>query len=124
MTVPRDTEQTYEYGLDSILRAARRTTPQAEREADEVFGLALAGRALPTGYVVRAVIRCNQINTFASPPIACDWRDRIEVRRERVESVSRARLVRHLKAAHPYLGRHGIKSVIGATSYTLRDVGR
>jgi len=122
MTIPRDTEAVYEYGIDHIIKEAHRTTPQAELLADEVFGHAQSSKALPTGYIVRAVIRCNQLDTFRM--VACDWRDRVEVRRERVQAVSRARLGRHFQHAHPYLSRDQIAVLIRVISFNFRDFGR
>lgn len=120
--IERSTEAVYTYGIDHVIEQARTITPASELEADQVFAHAEASKALPTGYIVRAVIRCNQLDTFRM--VACDWRDRVELRRERVQAVARTRLGRHLQHAHPYLSRDQIGLLIRVIQFNFRDFGR
>lgn len=120
--IERPTEAVYQYGIDHIIEQARTITPASELEADQVFALAQSSKALPTGYIVKAIVRCNQLDTFRM--VACDWRDRVELRRERVQAVSRTRLGRHLQHAHPYLSREQIGLLLRVISFNFRDFGR
>lgn len=122
MTIPRDTEAVYTYGIDHIIKEAHRTTPADELLADEVFAHAQAIKPLPTGYIVKAIIKCNQIDTFRM--VACDWRARVETQRERVQAISQRRLADHLRHAHPYLSIAQRSLLVRVISFNFKDVGR
>lgn len=109
------------YGIDDVIRRAKTITPESEIEASEVFTHA-QDKVLPVGYIVKAIVRCNQLDTFRM--VACDWHIRLEMRREDVNAKALRELAAHLKHAHPYLGRHGRKRLLAATQTNLRDFGR
>lgn len=108
--------------IDEAMKAARTITPETEAEADEVYRHAKTKSVLPVGYIVRARVRCNQLNTFTM--IACDWSDDLEGRHETIEGRCLARLRTHLRHAHPYLGAGEARRVVHATHTNLRDFGR
>lgn len=115
-------DDTYEYGMDAPMRYARTITVESEREADAVFAHAQELPGLPTGYIVRANLACNQVDSFRMN--VCDWKQRLEVRRERVQALSRARLGVHLRIAHPYLSKGQTTRLLHAIQFNFRDVGR
>lgn len=120
MTIPGD--PVYTYGLDDPVRLSRTITPESERQADEVFTQAQRLGPLPSTYVVRADIRCNQLDTFRM--VACDWVHRIETKATVVQGIARRELATHLRHAHPYLDRTQRAVVIRAISFNFRDIGR
>lgn len=114
-------DKTYEYGMDEPISLARTITVESEQEAAETYAQALR-KELPTAYVVRAVVRCNQLDTFRM--IACDWSSRIEARRETIQARATTALRHHLRKAHPYLARDQVRQLVGATQFNFRDIGR
>jgi hypothetical protein len=110
----------YRPGLDALLKYARKPTPESEAEAAEVFA-ATDGKTLPTAYTVKAVVRCNQLDTFRM--IACDWETTIVARRESVTALAKAHINDHLRHAHPYLGTDGARRLTQQTQINLRDFG-
>lgn len=120
-----DTE--YRPGLDEIIRSIRPfgilTTPQREIENDTTFAHAEAMKhPLPTGYKVKAIVHCNQLDTFRM--IACDFNQKIESRRERIMTLCRRALSTHLIHAHPYLSESERRFLVQRISFNFRDVGR
>jgi len=111
------------YAIDDMMKRARTITPDTEREAEEVFRHAksIAG-PLPVGYIVKAKVRCNQLDTFRG--IACDYEVILELRHEDVDKKSRQLLASHLVNAHPYLSKRQIARVLHAVHVNLRDFGR
>lgn len=120
MTIP--SEPVYRYGLDDPIRLSRTITPESERQAGEVFTQAQHLGPLPTGYTVRADIRCNQLDTFRM--VACDWMQRVETKAMAVQDVARRELSTHLRHAHPYLDRVQRTVLIRAIAFNFRDIGR
>lgn len=120
MTTPGD--PVYEYGIDAPIREARTVTIDSERQADEVYAQAQRLGPLPSGYVVRALIRCNQLDTFRM--VACDWSATIETKSPVVQDQARRKLSEHLRHAHPYLDRAGRAVLIRAIHFNFRDIGR
>jgi hypothetical protein len=115
----------YEHGIDRLIRAARTITPESERAADEVFTHAKAVNArhpIPTGYIVKADIRCNQLDSFRL--VACDWQRHLEARRERIQTLARGQLRTHLVHAHPYLAAEQVRQLLAAIQFNFRDFGR
>lgn len=112
------------HGLDELLKnAPRPITPDTEAFHEEVFQHARAARSpLPVGYVVKADIRCNQID--ANRHVACDFIQKVEVRHESVEAVSRTVLSSHLLHAHPYLSGRERHRIVSAIHFNLSDFGR
>lgn len=111
----------YEYGIDAPIRVAKTIDPASEAEAEEIYRTAV-GHVLPTAYVVRAIVRCNQLDTFRM--IACDYSIRLEGRHETIEPRAKAALRVHLAHAHPYLPAWQRRQLVGATQINLRDFGR
>lgn len=113
-------------GMDQIIAHVRGlgvlTTPEREIENDHIFAHAEELPPLPTGYIVKAVVHCNQVDTFRM--IACDFKTKIEGRRERIMTLSRRALDTHLRRAHPYLNREERVTLIKRISFNFRDVGR
>jgi hypothetical protein len=115
----------YTYGIDDVIKAARTITVESEQEADKVYAHAIATTErtpLPTGYIVKADIRCNQLDTFRM--VACDYRAIIEARHEYIENTARINLRNHLHHAHPYLSRSQVRKLIGVIAFNFRDFGR
>lgn len=115
-------EQQYRYGIDDPIKAARTITVESELEADAVFAHAQAMKhPLPTGYITKARIACNQMDSFRM--MVCDWQHVVEVRRENVQTIARVRLGQHLRKAHPYLSRDQVKLLLRVIQFNFRDVG-
>lgn len=112
----------YEYGIDHFIRAHRTITPDTEREADAIFQHAEERGKLPDNYIVKAVVRCNQVDTFRMA--ACDWNVTIEYRAPFIEEQAKARIAAHLRNAHPYLSTQQIRNLLAVTHYNFRDFGR
>ena len=110
--------------LDELLPyVMNKPTPASEAEAEEVYRHALAAKhPLPVGYVVRAKVSCNQLDTFRL--VACDWVEWIEGRHEDIEAKSHLLLRAHLRQAHPYLDASQRRQLVGATVMNVRDFGR
>lgn len=111
-------------GLDLLLpHRLGAATPNSEREAQDVYDHAKAQKSpLPVGYIVKAVLRCNQLDTFRM--LACDWSQTIEARHESVEATAKGLINTHLKHAHPYLASMQRAKIINATMINLSDYGR
>lgn len=109
----------YVYGLDEPTRQARTITVESEREANEIAD-AIKYESLPTAYVIKLVIRCNQLDTFRM--IACDWQKIITSRHENAEGRARRLLGGHFRQAHPYLDSAQRRRLQHAVHFTMRDV--
>jgi hypothetical protein len=115
----------YTYGMDEVVRAARTITIEGEKEADKVYAHARTVtelHPLPAGYVVKADIRCNQLDTFRM--VACDYRKLIETRHEVIEDTARVNMRNHLHHAHPYLSRNQIRRLVRSIHFNFVDFGR
>lgn len=114
------------HGLDELYRnAPKPITPDSEAFHEEVYQAAKAITArhpLPVGYIVKAVVRCNQIDTFRH--VACDFNMKVEVRHENVEASCRAILSSHLLHAHPHLSGAQRFQLVSAITYNFSDIGR
>lgn len=112
----------YEYGVDQLLIPSRTITPYTEAEAEEVYQKALASKPLPTGYLVRAVIACNQVDAFRL--VQCDYTITTEARRESIQSISRRILAAHYRYAHPSMDEDRIRLLVSVIQFNFRDFGR
>lgn len=115
----------YVYGIDDVIKAARTITIEGEQEADKVYAHARAVselHPLPAGYVVKADIRCNQLDTFRM--VACDYHVTIETRHEYIENTARINMRNHLHHAHPYLSRGQVRRLVSIIHFNFRDFGR
>lgn len=110
----------YEAGIDEPMRLARTITRESEVEAAEAFDLAKR-HPLPVGYIVKAVIRCNQLDPFRM--IACDGSKTIEARREAITTLAHKWLGVHFKTAHPYMTREQRIGLHSAVHFNFRDIG-
>lgn len=116
-------ERAYEYGIDAPIKLARTITVESEKAADETFAVAQGmHHPLPTGYIVKAVVRCNQLDTFRM--VACDYATTIERPREGIQRAARRALWDHFRHAHPYLGTNGMQALLSVVSFNFRDIGR
>lgn len=121
------TDDEYTPALNEIVKQVRGfgllTTPEQEVQNDATYAHALAmAHPLPVGYIVKAVLKCNQINTFTMS--ACEYRKVIETRKERVTALCRRALEAHLVDAHPYLDAMQRRVLRERISFNFRDVGR
>lgn len=117
--------QDYHPSLDDVIKAARTITPEGEKLNDQVYAHALAvteRHPLPAGYVVKADIRCNQLDTFRM--VACDYHKVIEARHETIENTARIGMRNHLHHAHPYLSRNQVRRLVSLIHFNYRDFGR
>lgn len=111
----------YVAGIDEPMRLAKTITVESEKEADETYAVSQK-HALPVGYIVKAVVRCNQLDPFRM--VACDWSVTIESRRENVEMMCRRRLGLHFRHAHPYMTHENRVMLQQAVQMNFRDAGR
>lgn len=99
-------------------------TPQEAHDADNVLRHAerriAAHGPLSDRKRALVVVRCNQL--APDNRAACDWQQSIEATTQDAERKGRAAIADHLKTAHPYLTRGGIKSLVGQTWVNLRDI--
>lgn len=117
-----DPSRQYEYGVDQLLVPSRTITPFTEAEAEEVYQKALDSKPLPTGYLVKAVIACNQVDAFRL--MQCDYTLTVESRRETIQTQARRILAAHYRYAHPYLGEERVRLLVSVIQFNFRDFGR
>lgn len=115
-------DRSYEYGMDQLMVPSRTITPATEAQAEEVYRAAITAKPLPTGYTVKAVIACLQVDPFRLEQ--CGWTMIVESRRETVQTNCRRRLAAHYRHAHPSFDEARIKLLIRVVNFNFRDFGR